>query len=148
MIKMLKDEYGYGYVPEECCSITNPVTSGGKPQIDDVELPCGDCGIEAGCKECIIQKVFDEYAKVSGQDQKNGKTRELIDRKKIDFRLDDIHAIAVRDGNTRYAAGILKARELILNEPTAALRGEDGQECGKRGMKNDTAKDAADSGMD
>ena len=59
MIKMVKLDDG-NFVPEECCSFTNPLTSGGKSEIDDVELPCGsDC--ENDCNSCIIQKIMNEY---------------------------------------------------------------------------------------
>lgn len=47
--------------PRECCTFTNPLTSGGKSVVDDVELPCGaDC--ENECSNCVIQKIMNEYA--------------------------------------------------------------------------------------
>lgn len=59
MIKMVKLDDG-NFVPEECCSFTNSLTSGGKSEIDDIELPCGaDC--ENDCDNCIIQKIMNEY---------------------------------------------------------------------------------------
>ena len=43
MIEMVKLDDG-DCVPRECCTFTNPLTSGGKSVVDDVELPCGaDC---------------------------------------------------------------------------------------------------------
>lgn len=64
-IEMVKDGDGH-YVPLECCSMTNPATSGGVSMIDDIDLPCGsDCGNI--CDTCIVQKIMDEYAKVTGQ---------------------------------------------------------------------------------
>lgn len=65
MIKMIELDDG-SFVPRECCTITNPITSGGKSMIDDIELPCGkDCGDD--CTECVIQKIMDEYAELTGQ---------------------------------------------------------------------------------
>ena len=59
MIKMVELDDG-NFVPEECCSFTNPLTSGEKSEIDDVDLPCGsDC--ENDCNNCIIQKIMNEY---------------------------------------------------------------------------------------
>lgn len=57
------------YVPEECCTITNPMTSGGKSEIDDVEMPCeGNCDGE--CSKCVVQKIMNEYAVLTGQAEK------------------------------------------------------------------------------
>lgn len=65
MVKMVKFD-DKSYVPEECCTVTNPMTSGGKSEIDDVEMPCGaDCDGE--CVECVIQKIMNEYAVLTGQ---------------------------------------------------------------------------------
>ena len=56
------------YYPLDFCTTTNPTTSGGKSVVDDVDLPCGyDCEVEGGCDMCPIQKVFDKYAKLTGQ---------------------------------------------------------------------------------
>lgn len=65
MIKMIELDDG-SFVPRECCTITNPITDGGKSVIDDIELPCGQdcCG---DCTECVIQKIMDEYAELTGQ---------------------------------------------------------------------------------
>ena len=58
MIEMVKLDDG-DCVPRECCTFTNPLTSGGKSVVDDVELPCGaDC--ENECSNCVIQKIMKE----------------------------------------------------------------------------------------
>lgn len=65
MIKMVKLDDDT-YVPRECCTITNPITSGGKSEIDDLVMPCSaDCNW--GCSECVIQRIMNEYAKLTGQ---------------------------------------------------------------------------------
>lgn len=52
------------YVPKECCYYTNPLTS--ESEIDDVDMPCGaDC--EGECSRCVIQKIMNEYAALTGQ---------------------------------------------------------------------------------
>ncbi len=51
------------FVPKEICTFTNPLTSGGKSRIDDVDLPC-EC--QDNCDHCIIQRVFNEYAALIG----------------------------------------------------------------------------------
>lgn len=65
-IKMVKTDDG-GYVPEECCTFTNPATTpSGKKEIDDYDVPCfGSC--EGDCTNCIIQKIFNHYAMLTGQ---------------------------------------------------------------------------------
>ncbi|MDE6052768.1 MAG: hypothetical protein K2G55_03200 [Lachnospiraceae bacterium] len=64
-VQMIKNDGGH-YIPMECCSMTNPRTSGGVSEIDDIELPCGaDCGNE--CDKCIIQRIMDEYAEITQQ---------------------------------------------------------------------------------
>lgn len=60
MIEMIRLENG-DFVPKECCTFTNPATSGGESYVDDVDIPCGaDCGKD--CSECVIQKIMNEYA--------------------------------------------------------------------------------------
>ena len=67
MIKMVKYDEDI-YVPEECCTMTNPVTSGGKSEPDDVELPCEGAECCTGeCQKCIILKIMNEYAVCTGQ---------------------------------------------------------------------------------
>lgn len=62
-VQMVKNDDGH-YVPWECCSLTNPRTSGGVSVIDDIDLPCGaDCGND--CNKCVIQKIMDEYAEIT-----------------------------------------------------------------------------------
>lgn len=63
MIKMV--EYDGHYVPEQCCTMTNPITSGGESLADDCDMPCGDCC--GDCDTCVTQMLFDEYAKVTNQ---------------------------------------------------------------------------------
>lgn len=68
MIKMVRDPYNGGYVPEECCTYaSNPFTAGDNAgEIDDIDLPCGaDCGKD--CDECVIQRIMAEYAIMTGQ---------------------------------------------------------------------------------
>lgn len=56
------------FVPKEICTFTNPLTSGGKSYIDDVDLPCfAEC--QGDCDNCIIQRVFNEYAALVGGDE-------------------------------------------------------------------------------
>lgn len=66
MVKMIELEDG-NYIPEECCTFTNPLTSGGESYVDDVDLPCG-AGCENDCDKCIIQKVMNEYGKLTTQE--------------------------------------------------------------------------------
>lgn len=70
MIEMTKIEDGT-YVPKEWCSFTNPLTSGGKSEIDCVEMKCyGDCDGE--CESCELQQMFNEYAELTGQTSLTG----------------------------------------------------------------------------
>lgn len=62
-VKMV--EYEGEWVPEECCTFTNPLTSGGESYIDDAETPCSNC--DGDCSTCVIQRVMDDYARVTGQ---------------------------------------------------------------------------------
>lgn len=68
MVKMVRfdDET---YVPEECCTVTNPTTSGGKSEIDDVEMPC-EGGCDGECSKCVVQRIMNEYAALTGQVEK------------------------------------------------------------------------------
>lgn len=57
------------YVPEAFCTFTNPrTTPSGESEVDDVEYDCFDenrCISEDGepkCKDCVIQKIFNDYA--------------------------------------------------------------------------------------
>lgn len=69
MIKMVKYDEDT-YVPEECCTFTNPLTSGGKSEPDDVELPCEGAECCTGeCQKCIILKIMNEYAICTGQSE-------------------------------------------------------------------------------
>lgn len=62
MVEMVKLEDG-NYVPKECCTFTNPITSGGKSYVDDVELPCSE-NCDNNCDSCVIQKIMNEYAEL------------------------------------------------------------------------------------
>ena len=63
MVKMIKLEDG-NFVPEECCTFTNPILSDGDVEVDDVDIPCGaDCGKD--CDTCVIQKIMNEYAELT-----------------------------------------------------------------------------------
>ena len=65
MVEIIKLDDGT-YIPRECCTVTNPLTSGGKSEIDDIDMPCGaDCDGE--CSECVVQKIMNEYAILTGQ---------------------------------------------------------------------------------
>lgn len=58
------------YVPRECCTFTNPATSGGKSYVDDVDMPCAEnCDNE--CSKCIIQRILNEYAVLSDKQQES-----------------------------------------------------------------------------
>lgn len=63
MVRMVKYDED-AYVPEECCTMTNPQTSGGASVPDDVCMPCegGDL-CDGECSGCVIQKIMNEYAK-------------------------------------------------------------------------------------
>lgn len=75
MIEMVKMEDG-SFVPKEWCSFTNPLTSGGKSEIDDIDMKCfGDCGGE--CDSCDLQKLFNEYAQLTGQEFSGGGHEEI-----------------------------------------------------------------------
>lgn len=66
MIKMVK--FDDAYVPEECCTMTNPRTSGGKCEPDDVRMPCeGGSACDGECSTCIIQRIMNAYASCTGQ---------------------------------------------------------------------------------
>lgn len=53
------------YIPRECCTMTNPATSNGKSEIDDVDMPCG-AGCNGECSICVVQKIMNEYAVLIG----------------------------------------------------------------------------------
>lgn len=65
MIEMAKMDDG-SFVPKEWCSFTNPLTNGGKSEIDDIDMKCfGGCDGE--CDNCDLLKLFNEYAQLTGQ---------------------------------------------------------------------------------
>lgn len=54
------------FVPEECCTFREPLGGIGEAVPDDEKLPCGKaCG--GVCEECVIQEVFNSYARLTGQ---------------------------------------------------------------------------------
>ena len=67
MIKMIEFDEGV-WVPEECCTMMNPTTSGGESVPDDVEMPCeGSESCTGECSECVIQRIMNDYARCAGQ---------------------------------------------------------------------------------
>lgn len=70
MIKMTR-VYGDMYVPREYCTFTNPVTSGGTEEVDYVDMPCEN-GCEKECENCTLQKIMNEYARLTRQDEQTG----------------------------------------------------------------------------
>lgn len=58
-------EYEGDWVPKECCSFTNPITSGGKSYVDDVDMPCVNC--QGICAACVVQMLMNDYARVTNQ---------------------------------------------------------------------------------
>ena len=66
MIKMTR-VYGDMYVPREYCTFTNPVTSGGTEEVDYVDMPCEN-GCEKECENGTLQKIMNEYARLTRQD--------------------------------------------------------------------------------
>ncbi len=65
MVKMYEICEGT-FVPEECCTFHEPPEGGGEPVPDDEKLPCGQ-GCSGLCEECVIQRVFNGYARLTGQ---------------------------------------------------------------------------------
>lgn len=55
------------YVPREYCTFTNPVTSGGTEEVDYVDMPCEN-GCNKVCENCTLQKIMNEYARLTRQD--------------------------------------------------------------------------------
>lgn len=82
MIKMVEFDEGV-WVPEECCTMTNPATSEGESVPDDVEMPCEESESCTGdCDNCIIQIIMNEYALCTGQATNQAK------KKKFSIRMD------------------------------------------------------------
>lgn len=72
MIKMIFDEEQGGYIPEECCTFTNPVTTqSGESEIDDVDIPgCTNERCEEDCSKCVIEKIFTDMMETIFKDSK------------------------------------------------------------------------------
>lgn len=112
MIRMVK--YEDGYVPEECCTMTNPQTSGGKREPDDVQMPCeGGSACDGECSTCIIQRIMNAYASCTGQNHdsdsltcsESGLSDQEIRFIKVLYRelvVEDQEASAVRKNITDY----------------------------------------------
>lgn len=67
MVKMVKFDDN-SYLPEEWCTMTNPLTSGGKSVPNDVQMMCeGGTDCTGECSDCVIQKIMNEYAVCTGQ---------------------------------------------------------------------------------
>lgn len=59
------------FIPKECVSFTGTQVGGGEVLPDDEGLPCGD-GCGKVCEKCIIQEVFNDYARLTGYGQGTG----------------------------------------------------------------------------
>ena len=112
MIKMVEFDEGV-WVPEECCTMTNPLTSGGESIPDDVEMPCEGSESCTGCGNCIIQIIMNEYALYTGQvtDQVAG----LMDITPISDAIEELNSFPVEDAT--YAAAQMGIRRLRSRFP-------------------------------
>lgn len=70
------------FIPKECATFTGGQEDGGESLPDDEGLPCGD-GCGKLCEECIIQKVFNEYAWLTGQGQAAGQNALVMQARRI-----------------------------------------------------------------
>ena len=90
------------FIPKECATFTGGQEGGGEALPDDEGLPCGD-GCGKLCEECIIQKVFNDYARLTGQEEGQdtlAMQARRIARKYMDMvegELDDSVSCSVRD---------------------------------------------------
>ena len=66
MFEMIKLDDGT-YVPRTWCTVTNPTTSGGESNVDDVDMLCCGNNCDGECNSCIIQKIFNEYSTLTDQ---------------------------------------------------------------------------------
>ena len=119
MIKMIEFDEGV-WVPEECCTMTNPLTSGGESIPDDVEMPCEGSESCTGCGNCIIQIIMNEYALYTGQvtDQVAG----LMDITPISDAIEELNSFPVEDAT--YAAaqmGIKALKKQIPIDPCGRI---------------------------
>lgn len=98
MVEMIKLEDGT-YIPKESRDFTNPLTSGGSSEMEIVSLPCG-VGCEEECSSCIIQKIFNEYVKLTGQEcERASKTRNITNERGLTINASDsgIFTVNIRD---------------------------------------------------
>ena len=65
--------YEGAFIPKECCVFEGEEVVGEK-------LPCGG-GCDRVCEGCVIQGVFNDYARISGQEKKPKEAGDLISRK-------------------------------------------------------------------
>lgn len=57
IIEMIYDFDQEGYIPAECCNLTNTeTTQGGEAVIDDADMPC--CLCDKQCDQCVVEKIF------------------------------------------------------------------------------------------
>ena len=93
MIEMIKFDENT-WVPRECCTMTNPLTSGGESVPDDVHMPCENSdGCTGECSECVIQKIMNEYADLTGQQDRTGWRQQIADTidRVVDKMLKETH---------------------------------------------------------
>ena len=117
MIKMSEFDEGV-WVPEECCAMTNPTTSGGKSVLYVVEMPCeGSESCTGDCGNCIIQIIMNEYALYTGQvtDQVAG----LMDITPISDAIEELNSFPVEDAT--YAAA-LRVTATLWNKETGEVK--------------------------
>lgn len=116
MIKMIEFDEGV-WVPEECCTMTNPTTSGGESVPDDVEMPCeGPESCTGDCDNCIIQIIMNEYALCTGQ--ATNKVTDLADITAISEAIEELnswHCCPVADET--YAAAQMGIKALRKQIP-------------------------------
>ena len=98
MVEMIKLEDGT-YIPKESRGLTNPLTSGESSEVEIASLPCGvGCGEE--CSSCIIQKIFNEYVKLTGQEcERASKTRNITNERGFSINASDsgIFTVNIQD---------------------------------------------------
>ncbi len=100
MVEMIKLEDGT-YIPKERRDFTNPLTSGGSSEVEIASLPCG-VGCEEECSSCIIQKIFNEYVKLTGQEcERASKTRNITNERGFSINASDSGIFTVNIQNCK-----------------------------------------------
>ncbi len=113
MIKMIEFDEGV-WVPEECCAMTNPTTSGGKSVPYVVEMPCeGSESCTSDCDNCIIQIIMNEYALCTGQ--ATDQVTDLADITAISEAIEELNSFPVADET--YAAAQMGIKALKKQIP-------------------------------